>query len=215
MFGLFAFWQLYFSQRPVSRMDSAILEGDGSYINYCQLPVLDDTSYRAKHLPKGHTPGCSYEQFPMPIIGACTEPLAYGVVDIRGLWKAVEGDRVDHVERIEQCGARTVITAAGVIHDSGPNSTEGLPTNDTEGGITFSIGNRQYCPRSSANMVWKDNILNFHLLEWGPVVVKRYMDGEQLVWEYADGSITRMERICSVPEEHRTPQPRGRRIQLL
>ena len=64
-------------------------------------------------------------------------------------------------------------------------------------------------------MVWKDNILNFHLLEWGPVVVKRYMDGEHLVWEYADGSITRMERICSVPEEHRIPRPRGRRIQLM
>jgi hypothetical protein len=45
--------------------------------------------------------------------------------------------------------------------------------------------------------------------------VKRYMEGEQLVWEYADGSTTHMDRICTLPEEHKVPQPRGKRYAFL
>jgi len=40
------------------------------------------------------------------------------------------------------------------------------------------------------------------------------MDGEQLIWEYADGSVNRMERLCELPEEHKTPRPRGPRYRL-
>ena len=57
-------------------------------------------------------------------------------------------------------------------------------------------------------------VLNFRVFGWGPVVVKRYMDGDNLIWEYADGSVTRMERLCELPEEHRVPAPRGGRYQL-
>ena len=60
-------------------------------------------------------------------------------------------------------------------------------------------------------MVWKDGVLEFHVFGWGPVVVRRYLDGEQLIWEYADGSVTRMNRICQLPEEHKIPRPRGPR----
>ena len=85
---------------------------------------------------------------------------------------------------------RVVVTAAGLIHDSGPNSTAGLTTDDTEGAILFKIGEREYCPRTSAEMIWNEGVLNFHVFGWGPVLVRRYMEGEQLIWEYADGSIT-------------------------
>ena len=34
------FWQLFFSSRPVLTTDLAVLAGDGSSINYCELPVL-------------------------------------------------------------------------------------------------------------------------------------------------------------------------------
>ena len=47
-----------------------------------------------------------------------------------------------------------------------------------------------------------------------PVVVRRYLDGDQLIWEYADGSITRMKRICGLPPEHKTPSPRGAQLKL-
>jgi len=64
-------------------------------------------------------------------------------------------------------------------------------------------------------MVWNNDVLNFRLLGWGPVVVRRYLDGEHLLWEYADGSTTRLERLCTLPEADRIPRPRGARITLI
>lgn len=211
LFVLFlaAFWQLFFSSRPPVTTDSATLAGDGSLIDYCDLPVLDDRGKVAANIAKGNTPGCSYSHFPLPILAECTEPLVEGADDIRGLWIGVEGGHMGHVERVEQCGRRVVVTAAGIIHDSGPNSTLGENTNDTQGTVVFTIGDREYCPRTSAKMVWKDGVLDFHVFGWGPVVVKRYLEGDQLIWEYADGSITRMDRICTLPDEHRIPKRRG------
>ena len=209
-----AVWQMFFSARPPLTTDPAVLAGDGSTVNYCQLPLLDGSGKMAADIPKGNTPGCAYSHFPLPILAQCTEPLVPGAADIRGLWLAVEGPYAGHLERVEQCGRRTVITASGIIHDGGPNSTLGENSNDTEGGITFIIGDKEYCPRTSASMVWNNGVLDFHVFGWGPVVVRRYLDGEQLIWEYADGSVTRMDRICQLPEEHKVPKPRGRRLQL-
>jgi hypothetical protein len=206
-----AFWFIFFSSRPPLTTDPATLAGDGSLINYCELPLLDGRGKLAADIPKGNTPGCSYTHFPLPILAQCTEPLPEGAADIRGLWIGVSG-KVGHVERVEQCGARTVVTSSGIIHDSGPNSTGGFNSNDTEGAVLFTIGDRQYCPRTSAGAFWNEGVLDFRVLGWGPVVVQRYMDGGQMVWEYADGSVTRMDRLCQLPEAHKVPQPRGRRF---
>lgn len=209
----FAFWLLFFSERPPVLTDAETLAGDGSVINYCELPVLGGNGKLAREIPKGNTPGCAFDHFPLPILAACTEPLIETADDIRGLWQGVEG-KVGHVERIEQCGSRTVITTSGIIHDYGPNSTAGLNTDDTEGSVLFTIGDREYCNRTSASMIWQDGTLNFHAFGWGPVVVNRYLDQGQLVWEYADGSVTRMDRICQLPEQHRVPKPRGQRYEF-
>ena len=211
---LLVFWQIFFSSRPPLTTDPATLAGDGSALDYCDLPLLDGRGKRAEDIPKGNTPGCSYTHFPLPILAECTEPLPEGAADLRGLWKGVAGDRPEHVERVEQCGSRTVITTAGLIHDSGPNSTLGENTDDTEGGVVFLLGDREYCPRTSARADWNDGVLEFRVLGWGPVVVRRYLDDEQLVWEYPDGSVTRMERICILPEEDKRPTPRGPRFDL-
>lgn len=208
---LAAFSFVFFSPRPPLTIEPATLAGDGSTINYCQLPVLDGSGKMAADIPKGNTPGCSYDHFPLPILRECTEPLPEGAGDIRGLWQAASG-KVGHVERVEQCGSRVVVTASGVIHDAGANSTGGLTSNDTEGGALFIIGETEFCPRTSAGMTWNNGVLDFHVFGWGPVVVQRYMDGEQMVWEYADGSVTRMNRICELPEEHKKPAPRGPRF---
>lgn len=208
-----AFLFVYFSPRPALSIDPGILAGDGSSINYCDLPVLDGSGKMAADIAKGNTPGCSYSHFPLPVLAECTEPLPEDADDIRGLWQAVSG-KVGHVERVEQCGARVVVTAAGIIHDMGPNSTGGTTSNDTEGAVLFSIGEREYCPRTSAGVVWNDGVLDFKVLGWGPVVVKRYRQGEQLVWEYADGSTTHMDRLCQLPPEHKIPVSRGSRIKL-
>ncbi len=200
---LLAFWALFFSPRPPNTTDPATLAGDGSMINYCDLPVLDGSGKMAASIPKGNTPGCSYAHFPLPILAECTEPLVEGAADIRGLWQEVGGG---HVERIEQCGRRVVVTSSGVIHDYGPNSTLGENTNDTEGRVVFRIGARPYCPRTSASMIWNNGVLDFHVFGWGPVVVNRYLEGDQLVWEYADGSVTTMSRICTLPEDAKYPR---------
>lgn len=209
-----AVWLALFSPRPPLTTDPATLAGDGSTINYCALPILDGSGKRAADIPKGNTPGCSYDHFPLPVLAQCTEPLPSEADDIRGLWLGVEGGHVGHVERVEQCGSRTVVTSSGIIHDYGPNSTAGLNTNDTEGAVILKIGTREYCPRSSASMIWNDRVLDFHVFGWGPVVVRRYRDGEDLIWEYADGSTTRMQRLCELPDSHRIPPPRAPRFSL-
>ncbi|MGB2227571.1 MAG: hypothetical protein ACPH44_06435, partial [Parvibaculales bacterium] len=125
-------WLAFFSPRPPLTTDAATLAGDGSSLDYCRLPELDGAGKNARDIAKGNTPGCAYSHFPLPILADCTEPLPPEADDIRGLWRGVAGDKIGHVERVEQCGHRTVITAAGIIHDYGPNSTAGLNTNDTE-----------------------------------------------------------------------------------
>lgn len=219
---LVAFWQLYFSERPALMTDPATLAGDGSTINYCELPELGGSGKMAVDIPKGNTPGCGYEHFPLPILAGCTEPLPEGADDIRGLWIGVKGGHVGHVERVEQCGSRVVVTAAGIIHDGGPNAnadTIGLNSNDVEGSVLFMIGDKEYCGRTSASMEWDNKVLNFNAFGFGPVVVKRYLErgaeGEQLVWEYADGSTTHMNRLCQLPDEYKVPAKRGKRFQLL
>ena len=216
---LYLFWLAFFSPRPALTTDPATLAGDGSTLNYCELPELDASGKMAVDIPKGNTPACGYSHFPMPILAQCTEPLPQGADDICGLWLGVEGGHVGHLERVEQCGSRTVVTAAGLVHDYGPNSTAGLNTNDTQGSVLFIIGEKDYCMRTSASMIWEEGVLNFHIFGWGPVVVKRYLDqgpnGDQLIWEYADGSTTRMDRICKLPEANKVPQPRGKRYSLL
>ncbi len=210
-----AVYGLFFSERPPNQTDPETLQGDGSALNYCDLAALKGDGLHAQDIAKGNTPGCRYDRFPAPILAACTEPLVPDAVDMRGLWQGVDGAHVGHVERIEQCGARVVVTSSGLIHDSGPNSTGGLTTNDTEGAVMFMLGDREYCPRTSAEMVWNQGVLDFHVFGWGPVVVRRYLENDQLVWEYADGTTTRMTRICRLPEDQKVPKARGPRIRLI
>ena len=68
-----AFWQLFISARPPVTTDPVTLAGDGSTINYCELSVLDGSGKAARDIPKGNTPGCAYEHFPLPILAECNE----------------------------------------------------------------------------------------------------------------------------------------------
>ena len=78
-----AFWQMFFSARPPLTTDPATLVGDGSTLNYCELPELDGSGKMARDIPKGNTPGCAYEHFPLPILAGCTEPLPKGADERR------------------------------------------------------------------------------------------------------------------------------------
>ncbi len=129
---------------------------------------------------------------------------------MRPLLKLLVGNR----SAINYCKL-SVLDGSGIIHDSGPNSTGGYNSNDTEGSVLFTIGDTECCPRTSASMFWNNGVLEFSVFGWGPVVVKRYLEGAQRVWEYADGSVTHMDRLCELPASHKVPKPRGRRIALL
>ena len=133
---------------------------------------------------------------------SCTEPLPQGAQDIRGLWRSVSPHMPGHVERVEQCGDRVVVTAHGLIHDHSPD----MLSNDV---APRQIGPLLFCLRmSQATAVWKDNQLNQKLFG-GPTVVKRYIEDGVYKWEYPGKGMVKMKRICKLPEHAKTSPDRS------
>ena len=76
----------------------------------------------ANDIPVANTPAGGYgASFPPLILGGCTEPLAPGAPDLRGIWKTISATRggepvpaddrlMSYSERIEQCGNRIPFT---------------------------------------------------------------------------------------------------------
>ena len=171
--------------RPVDTTDPAIFMKDGRSLNYCDLPVLDGSGKSANDIPKAYTPGCSYTTIPMPILAECTEPLAEGVVDMRGLWLGIsDGD--EHLERIEQCGNRVVITAFGIIHDFRVDGT--LKNGARDVGIVCNNFN-------SAIHFDEEGVMVFRLFDLFDTVF-REMRNEQMIFTFINGNEISTKRIC-------------------
>lgn len=183
--------------RPVDHTPDWVFEGDASRIDYCELPDLDGSGLLARDIPQAHTPACGYKEFPQPVLKHCTEPLTDGSEDLRGLWQQVEGGRVGHLERIEQCGNRVVVTAAGLIHDLTTDGKLAGASNDVS---PLKIGPFDLCIRTSATTQWKNGRLEFYAFG-GPKVVERYIHNGDLYWHYPSIGTTRMKRICQLPEK--------------
>ena len=175
--------------RPVDTTDKSIFEGNGRNVDYCALPVLDGSGKDANDIPKAYTPGCALEDVPLPILAECTEPLAPGVVDMRGLWRGVSG-RVGHLERIEQCGNRVVVTAHGIIHDFRLDGTLENGARDV-GALCNNF--------HTAIHVDEEGIMVFRLFDLFDTVTRK-MDGENMIFTFIDGIVTRTERICEYPK---------------
>jgi haloalkane dehalogenase len=139
-------------------------------------------------IPIAHTPGCGWEEFPPPVLEDCTEPLAPEVADLRGLWETYSGTP-GHVERIEQCGNRVVITGNGVTHDMRADGVLEHGVNDV------SVHN---CQPLAVAAEFADGQLQLRPFG-GPVLVTRELDGDELVLVYL-GSTSRLKRICNLPE---------------
>ena len=149
------------------------------------------------HIPVAHTPPGGYgAEMPPPILAGCDMPLTPGAPDLRGLWRtvAVEVEGVpaprdhrayQHVERIEQCGDRVVVTAGGVIHDMRCDGTEAHGVHD--------VAEFDYTTPITVVATYEDGV---HVLRpvGFPIEVTRARDGEQLVWTYV-GFTARLERI--------------------
>ena len=176
--------------RPFDTTDPAVFLEDGRSIDYCDLPLLDGSGKLANDIPKAYTPGCSYTTIPMPILAQCTEPLAEGVVDMRGLWLGVSG-RVGHLERIEQCGNRVVVTAYGIIHDFRADGTlkngardVGMACNNFQSAIHFN----------------DEGVMVFRLFNLFDTVFREMRD-EQMMFTFVDGIETSTKRICEYPDD--------------
>ena len=171
--------------RPVDTTDPAIFMKDGRSLNYCDLPVLDGSGKSANDIPKAYTPGCSYTTIPMPILAECTEPLAEGVVDMRGLWLGVsDGD--EHLERIEQCGNRVVITAFGIVHDFRVDGT--LKNGARDVGLLCNNFN-------SAIHFDEEGVMVFRLFNLFDTVF-REMRNQELIFTFINGNEISTKRIC-------------------
>ena len=176
--------------RPADTTDPAIFLEDGRSIVYCDLPLLDGSGKLANDIPKAYTPGCSYTTIPTPILAECTEPLAQGVVDMRGLWLGASG-RVGHLERIEQCGNRVVVTAYGIIHDFRADGTlkngardVGMACNNFQSAIHFN----------------DEGVMVFRLFNLFDTVFRK-MRGEEMIFTFIDGIETSTKRICQYPND--------------
>jgi hypothetical protein len=148
-------------------------------------------------IPVAHTPPGGYgDTMPPPILSGCTDPIATDAPDLRGTWQvvAVEVDGVadpahralGHVQRIEQCGDRLVVTAGHVVHDMRCDGTEANGVHDV---AEFDLATQIIVIATYERGV--------HVLrpEGLPVEVTRRREGDQIVWTYL-GFTARLDRIA-------------------
>lgn len=150
-------------------------------------------------IPKAFTPPGGYgEQMPPPILANCSDSLSGGVADFRGLWRAIDvwvnGEVApatlkvwQHVERIEQAANRVVITAGGVLHDMYADGT-------FENGVNDVMAADFVTPIYVA-ATFENDVLVLRPRGLEGVEIKRWLDGEHLMWEYSTFFTVRLERL--------------------
>ena len=143
---------------------------------------------RADEIPVAHTPPGGYgDEMPPPVLAACTEPLVEGAPDMRGLWRAVSVEwkhgaepdpdpMADHVQRIEQCGDRVCITAAGIVHDMRADGT-------VEHGVD-DVAAADGAQPISVVCTFEDGVHVLRPVGLDGVTVTRRLEGDELVWDY-------------------------------
>jgi hypothetical protein len=154
----------------------------------------------ARDIPTAHTPPGGYgDEMPAPILAGCDDPLVPGAPDLRGTWRVVdarsdEGSALpdehpvwQHVERIEQAGARVVVTAGGVVHDMVADGTYERGVNDVMA-VDFTT------PIVVAAS-FEDGVLVLRPRGLPEVEVRRWREDAQLVWRYHTLFTTRSEQI--------------------
>jgi hypothetical protein len=153
---------------------------------------------RADEIPVAHTPPGGYgETMPSPILAGCTEPLVEGAPDMRGTWRVVTVDWKNgpapdpnpveqHVERIEQCGDRVVVTSTGVIHDMRADGTPEHGVNDIA-----QVSGQEI----TVVCTFEDGVHTLRPVGMPGIEVTRRLEGDQLVWDYGPLFTARLERV--------------------
>jgi hypothetical protein len=166
----------------------------------------EDGGLRADDVPVAFTPPGGYgDELPAPVLAGCTEPLVAGAPDLRGLWRvvsvSVDGELApghpvaSHVERVEQCGDRLVVTGSGIIHDMRCDGSEERGVHDV---AAFDLATPIHVVAAYEHGV--------HVLRpiGLPLEITRRLDGEQMVWDYP-GFTARLERIPDPADERTDP----------
>ena len=150
-------------------------------------------------IPKSFTPAGGYgTEMPAPVLAGCTDALAENIPDFRGLWQAIDVQvngvvappqlKVwQHVERIEQAGNRVVITAGGVVHDMYADGTFENGVNDVMA-VDFKT-------LITVAATFENDVLVLRPRGFDGVEIKRWFDGEHLMWEYSTAFLVRLERV--------------------
>ena len=148
-------------------------EAPSDSIHYA-IPTLAATKdlavTQANDLPVAKTSQGRWTEWPPLVLAGCDEPLVEGAPDLRGVWQVYKGPLRGHIERVEQAGARVVITAAGITHDLTAGGVS--MTDEGLGGAEISVAARYESER-----------LNLYLNN-KRLVVTRYRDGNDLVWRW-------------------------------
>jgi hypothetical protein len=152
-------------------------------------PNLESTTVLAGDIPCAKTPVPRYKTFPEPVLAGCDEPLPEGTPDFRGVWEVYDGPLKGHVERIEQCGNRVVITGGFMIHDMRADGTLDNGVNDT---------NEMTGQELHVAALFEDGRLNLRLNN-EILAVSRRLEGDELIWIYKPFT-NRLKRLKEPPE---------------
>lgn len=156
------------------------------------MPSVDD-------IPRINTPaGGWHDEMPGPFLVGCDDAIAPGAPDLRGTWCATEvtvgGQPAphdhpmrSHVERIEQAGRRVTLTSGGIIHD--------FPVVDGsfENGC-HDVAAFDYATPIVVAASFEDRVLVLRPRDMPGVEVRRWLDGDELVWDYHGAFTVRMSR---------------------
>jgi hypothetical protein len=149
-------------------------------------------------IPVAHTPPGGYgATMPPPVLARCEGRVVDGAPALHGLWAVASvsvGGRAapddhpihTHVERVEQCGDRVVITAAGIVHDMRADGT-------VEHGV-HDVSPTDFATPVDVVATFEDGALVLRPIGMPGVEVRRWREGDELVWDYAGLFVARMRR---------------------
>lgn len=149
-------------------------------------------------VPVANTPAGGYgTSMPPPVLVTCIDPIAADAPDLRGTWHVVDVSSddpgydpariIDHVERIEQAADRVVVTGGGVVHDMRADGT-------LEHGVNDVMAMDFITPIRVA-ATFEDGALVLRPAGLPGVEVKRWREGDELVWQYGPLFTARLRRL--------------------
>lgn len=139
-------------------------------------------------IPVVRTPPGGYgAEMPPPVLADAADPLPAGAPDLRGTW-VVDHVEVDggpapadhpvrqHRERIEQAGDRVVVTGGGVVHDMRADGVEDHGVHDV-----MAV---DFVTPLVVTATYEEEALVLRPRDLPGVEVRRWRDGDRMVWRY-------------------------------